>query len=248
LEIGLRSQAVTVIINSAKRKRKQASRIDGRPRPTPERRKQMKRKLCIGSAILSVFLVINAFPQGGEKKTTAARAKPLACIIDLDGTIADESARREAAAGEDGKLQGKEWDAYFDTSKVPGDKPLPTGRETLHWLDGQGITIFYVSSRPATMLEASKTWLKVNGFPPGEDVLHKEDKYEKSLKYKTRVIEDIKAGGYNVLFGVGDRDKDIQSYEAAGIIGIKLEPNKDEEWKRARREIEEILKKQAATK
>ena len=204
----------------------------------------MKRSLYIGSVILSIFLAINAFSQEGEKKTPAARAKPLACVIDLDGTVADESARREAAAGEDGKLQGKEWDAYFDTSKVPGDKPLPTGRETLHWLDGQGVTIFYVSSRPATMLEASKAWLKENGFPPGKDVLHKENKYEKSLKYKTRVIEDIKAQGYNIIFGVGDRDKDIQSYEAAAIIGIKVEPNKDEEWKRVRREIEELLKKQ----
>lgn len=188
--------------------------------------------------VLSISLVSGAFPQAEQKESPA---QPLACIIDLDGTIADETERRKAAAGEDGKLSGKEYDAYFDPSGVPGDKPLPTALETLRWLDGRGIIIFYVSSRPAAMLDASRKWIRDNGFPAGKDVLHKEQRYEKSLKYKTRVIEEIKADGYDVLFGVGDREKDIKSYEAAGITAIKVEPNVDGDWKRVRREIEEII-------
>ena len=203
----------------------------------------MRRILFICSIVLSAILASGALSQSEKRQEPAAAAKPLACIIDLDGTIADESERREAAAGEDGKLSGKEYEAYFDPSKVPGDKPLPTGLETLKWLDGRGVTIFYVSSRPETMLEASRKWLEENGFPAGKDVLHKKEQYEKSLKYKTRVIEEIKSKGYDVLFGVGDRDKDIMSYEEAGILGIKVEPNTDEDWKRVKKEIAEILKK-----
>lgn len=190
---------------------------------------------------LIVSITCPATAQQGEV-ASEPKAKKKACIIDLDGTIADETVRRKEAAGEDGKLSGKEYDAYFDESKVPGDKPLPTGRETVKWLDAQGITIFYVSSRPDNLLEASKTWIKKNGFPAGRDVIHKKERFEKSVNYKTRVIEEIKAKGYDVLFGVGDRDKDIISYDAAGIVAIKIEPNTDSDWARVRGEIEKILR------
>ncbi len=192
--------------------------------PEDKRTIQMKRIFFVHPVILSAILVSGAFSQTAQRKAPAAPAKPLACIIDLDGTVADESERREAAAGEDGKLGGKEWEAYFDPSKVPGDRPLPTGLETLKWLDGRGIIIFYVSSRPATMLEASRKWIGDNGFPAGKDVHHKKEKYEKSLKYKTRVIEEIKGDGYDVIFGVGDRDKDIQSYKTfnSSLLGAPV--------------------------
>ena len=166
---------------------------------------------------------------------------PKACIIDIDGTIADESARRKAAAGEDGVLRGKEYEAYFDPARAMSDRPITTARATLRWLAGRGIAIFYVSSRPSSMLESSKKWLRKSGFPEGRGIFHKKEKYEKSLVYKTRVVEGIISEGYDVLFGVGDRDKDIRSYRAAGIVGIKVAPNDDGDWKRVRKQIEKIL-------
>lgn len=190
-------------------------------------KKRLVRIAAVGCAVLITV------PAWGAQK---------ACIIDIDGTIADESVRREAAAGEDGKLKGSgEWEAYFDNEKAKGDKVIPTARETVKWLDGEGITIFYVSSRPGSMLETSRAWIAENGFPKGKDVIHKKEKYEKSLIYKKRAVNEIKAKGYDVLFGVGDRDKDIQSYEAAEIVGIKVNANDDDDWNRVRKEIKKIL-------
>jgi predicted secreted acid phosphatase len=174
----------------------------------------------------------------------SAEEKPRACVIDLDGTVADETTRREAAAGEDGKLQGAEYNDYFLPERVSWDKPIHGSREVLERIREKGVQIVYVSSRPASLLAASREWLGKHGFPEAP-VHHKEEKYERSVKYKTRTIRGLQEK-YDVLFGVGDRDSDMEAYGNCGIVAIRVDPEKAGEWKRVEEEVGRILEKEPA--
>ncbi len=134
--------------------------------------------------------------------------KSPACVIDIDGTI-----------------------AHRDGS------PLPGSVETLKWLDGCGLKIFYLSRRPSSRFPAVKQWLQNSGFPLGEELVLKENARELPLHYKARVIRKIQEN-YLVLFGIGDKRKDIRAYQECGIVAVDVAVG----WRRLQRLIENILK------
>lgn len=187
---------------------------------------------CMLSLVLITALVLPAVAQ---------EAKPKACVIDLDGTIADETARRAKAEAECPKEKDKKgyYKIYFDPALIAGDKPIEKAREVLKWVDDQDIDIYYVSSRNRSCLAASEKWIEDNGFPEGKGVIHQE-RPEKSVPYKTRAIKGIQEKA-DVLFGVGDQGTDIEAYENCGIKAIKVEANSSKDWERVKGEIKKVL-------
>lgn len=177
-----------------------------------------------------------------EQKTTATpkqpavSTRPKACIIDIDGTIANERERRAIATNPDGSTN---WRKYFDPELVKKDKPILKSQEVLRWVEQKGIKIFYVSSRETTVIEATKWWLKTHNFPEGE-VYHRKP-FGQTLKYKIDTIKTIQRD-YDVIFGVGDRDRDITTYQTCGIAAIKVVESSEEDWIRVKSEIVKLLK------
>ena len=169
---------------------------------------------------------------GGILLAAEAQSKPkeVAVIMDIDGTIADESARR-AKATHEGKI---DWDEYFDPKNIPMDKPVKEARKTLNQLSKMGVKIIYVSSRPQSLRKATAEWLKKNGFPEGKIYLRK--KYEKTLTFKKRVCRYL-ARKYRVIAAVGDREKDIIAYEYARIKAFRVKPASDKDWKKISPEL-----------
>lgn len=179
---------------------------------------------------------------GQEAKPAAAPGvKPRACVIDIDGTIADESARRAKAEKESPKEKDKKgfYNIYFSPELIAADKPIEKARETLAWVSGQGVDIYYVSSRPQKCLKASMKWIEDNRFPKAAWVYHRKG-FSGSVEYKAEVIEKIKERA-DVLFGVGDRDTDLEAYKNSGITPIMVEAGSDKAWEKARTEIEKIV-------
>jgi predicted secreted acid phosphatase len=183
----------------------------------------------LGLVILSVLL-------GGTQKTFTQPPKPKACIIDIDGTIANDQQRRALSTNPNGS---RNWRKYFNPELVKKDKPILKSREVLRWVEQKGIKIFYVSSRETTVLEATKWWLKAHNFPQGE-IYHRKP-FARSMEYKIDTVRAIQKS-YHVIFGVGDRDRDITAYQSCGIIAIKVKESSEEDWIRVKDEIAKLLK------
>jgi predicted secreted acid phosphatase len=167
--------------------------------------------------------------------------KPRACIIDIDGTIANEEARRKYA--EDKSRRGRDkadfYAIYFEADRILQDKPIEKARELLRWLEKQKIRIFYVSSRNQSCYEATRRWLENNGFPPGERLCLMK-RVQSSVLYKTDTIKDIQRSE-NVLFGIGDRDSDITAYRNCSVKAIKVKANSETVWERVAKEVKKIV-------
>ena len=181
-------------------------------------------------------LIVASVLLGGVQKAFTQPPKPKACIIDIDGTIANERERRAIATNPDGSTN---WRKYFDPELVKKDKPILKSREVLRWLEQKGIKIFYVSSRETTVLEASKWWLRQHNFPQGE-VYHRKP-FGRSLEYKIETVRTIQKS-YDVIFGVGDRDRDITAYQTCKIAAIKVKESSEEDWIRVKSEIAKLIK------
>jgi predicted secreted acid phosphatase len=192
----------------------------------------MRKYLWIG--VLGLVILTVLF--GGVREAIAQPQKPLACVIDIDGTIANEQERRALATNPDGSTN---WRRYFDSELVRKDRPILKARKVLKWVEKKGIKIFYVSSRETTVLEATKWWLKKYDYPEGK-IYHRKP-FTNTLKFKIRSVRDVQKD-YHVLFGVGDRERDITAYETCGIRAIKVQESSETDWMRIKKEIAKLLK------
>ena len=161
--------------------------------------------------------------------------KAYACVIDIDGTIADESLRRKRAIDRDGDIN---WRKYFREDLVLEDIPIKKAREVLRWIQEQGCHIIYLSSRDEKLVNTTKEWLIRHRFPGG-DLRHRH-KYRKTDKFKIETIRAMQRK-YEIIFGIGDRDGDIEAYRACGIIPLRVLTNREEDWDRIRGEIQKLI-------
>ena len=193
--------------------------------------------------VLALVMAIggNLWAQKEKSPATATTVKPRACVIDMDGTIADESARRAKAEAEHPKEKDEKgyYKSYFSPELIALDKPIEKSREVLNWVSAQGVDIYYVSSRSQNCLKASIKWIEDNKFPKGKWVYHRKG-FKKTLDFKTETIKEIQQKA-DVLFGVGDRGSDTEAYNNCGIKAITVEANSDKDWERVKTEIEKIL-------
>ncbi|HEA47316.1 MAG TPA: hypothetical protein ENH97_02780 [bacterium] len=190
-----------------------------------------KRYLWIGILGLIILFVLI-----GGQEAFAQPPKPKACIIDIDGTIANDQQRRAVSINPDGN---RNWRKYFNPELVKKDKPILKSREVLRWVEQKGIKIFYVSSRETTVLGATKWWLKAHNFPQGE-VYHRKP-FARSMEYKIDTVRAIQKS-YDVIFGVGDRDRDITAYQTCGIAAIKVAESSEKDWIRVKNEIAKLIR------
>jgi phosphatidate phosphatase PAH1 len=93
----------------------------------------------------------------------------------------------------------------------------------------RGYRIFYITSRGellrlldgTTARDATETWLDDHGFPYRSDNVYMAPGLAAlngaAADYKTGVIEDLLADGFDVAYAYGNADTDIEAYKAAGI-------------------------------
>jgi predicted secreted acid phosphatase len=195
---------------------------------------------CLIAVAVVLALGLQARAQEA-KPSKQANVKSRACVIDMDGTIADESARRAKAEAKHPKEKDKNkyYKSYFSPELIALDRPIEQSREVLTWANAQGVDIYYVSSRSQKCLKASIKWLEDNKFPKGKWVYHRKG-FKETVDYKTETIKEIQRKA-DVLFGVGDSDTDVEAYNNCGITAIKVEANSNKDWERVKTEIEKIL-------
>ena len=98
--------------------------------------------------------------------------KPLMFLIDLDGTLADNSHREHYL-----KQDPADWDAFFSDPEVMKDVPIPEA--LAHFKDGQFIhgEAMFLTSRAESSRGVSRAWLIENGFSgdPSTPLIMKPD-------------------------------------------------------------------------
>ncbi|MBN2054130.1 hypothetical protein JW905_04370 [bacterium] len=175
----------------------------------------------------ALFFLVLVFLLGlGICSALGEARKTPACIIDIDGTVADETRRRETATDAKGSL---DWQQYFLPDRIAWDQPIPGAKQVLDEFVHRGISIIYLSSREDTLQQATENWLKEHGFPSGQVLLR--PRYGKTLEFKVERVSALRSR-FDILFGIGDRESDKSAYEMAGVRALLLDSPTREGWER----------------
>lgn len=144
-----------------------------------------------------------------------------AIVVDIDGTIADDSKRFELAKNdnydekEDNSrtdYTGINWDKYFDEILMFKDKPNIVLKEKIVQYNNNGNKIVYLTGRMGKHRNVTEAWLDKHNFPKGLLVMRDNGNYEHAYDYKTKKLKNI-VQMYDVVHAYGDRDDDIQAYK-----------------------------------
>lgn len=85
----------------------------------------------------------------------------------------------------------------------------------------RGYSILYVSGAPRSIVPETVRWFKEKGYPTERAVLTMPETSSLvssvNRRLKTMRLEEFAAKGYRVQYGYGDKDSDVQAYEAAGL-------------------------------
>jgi phosphoglycolate phosphatase-like HAD superfamily hydrolase len=82
------------------------------------------------------------------------------CICDLDGVVADSTARFERATT-DGKIN---WKVAFNPELIPLDGLIDGVPASIERLSNAGYSIIFLTSRPEPMESATLAWLNAHGI------------------------------------------------------------------------------------
>lgn len=110
--------------------------------------------------------------------------KPYSIVLDLDETVLDNSPYQAENIVRGRSYSSKTWDEWVNMKKA---KAVPGAKEFLEFADKNGVTIYYISDRTESQLDATIENLKLEGIPvqSRENVLLK-NKEDKSGKVKRR--------------------------------------------------------------
>lgn len=128
-------------------------------------------------------------------------------IIDLDGVVADATARFDQAkadaeaafvgqAYEKREYDNVYWRAVFNPEYVPLDVLIKGTNDALNTIAGAGYQRIFLTSRPQSMTEATLDWMGLNIFiSPGVDIIFKAPafQYVKTVVWKAGMVQTLEA-------------------------------------------------------
>jgi len=120
-------------------------------------------------------------------------------VCDVDHTLADISAIKVLVTPNE------------ETPALPGAREVLSRLVETH-------LIVYLTARDDKLLNKTRDWLAMKGFPEGP--VFARDLGPDSLsarKFKTAWLKEFTTSWSNVAYGFGDRDEDAAAYDAAGI-------------------------------
>lgn len=93
--------------------------------------------------------------------------------------------------------------------------------------------LLYLTARPSFLLQKTKKWLAMRGFPPAPIIVSqlKRDLLRQG-EFKHRTLDRLKRSWPNVLIGIGDRASDAHAYGEAEMISIIISKKNDDDFGR----------------
>jgi uncharacterized HAD superfamily protein len=157
-----------------------------------------------------------------KSSLTAKRA----ISVDIDGTIADISARIAKATSSAPLGSHQYWDIALSGDLYHMDLPISESIPLLTSYEGD---IVYLSGRRSGTEEQTKAWLEKHGFPQGR-IIHRP-KGRDSRSYKVSHLRDLKDSYKQIDGHFGDRlDDDGGAARAAGVKFFHVRENDGSSW------------------
>lgn len=142
-------------------------------------------------------------------------------VIDLDGVVADSSARFARAMRSDGST---DWNIAFMPDLVALDTLIPDASWGIRLLGRRGYTIIFLTSRPESMRDATQAWLDVNALDGYELIMKPADKqFTKTVLWKADEVARLAAlpPVVSLLF-IDDEEGNRAEVQARDIAGVTV--------------------------
>ncbi len=133
--------------------------------------------------------------------------KPVAVVIDIDGTVADHRHREHLIAG-----AAPNWGAFFANSGL--DDPLPEGitlaiEHTLHSI------VIWLTGRPERYRQLTADWLAANGLPTANLNMRPDNDVRSAAIFKAERLAQLSAM-YDIALVVDDDEQVVATLRQAG--------------------------------
>ena len=142
-------------------------------------------------------------------------------IFDLDGTLADISARRNLATKDDGKL---DWDIFLNRDNIKLDVPNQKVVDMARMINmTDKYQIFILSGRSKSTYRTTQQWLIQNDIPFDDLIMRPTDDYHHYMKdsdLKKMWLDTI--GVDNVAMVFDDRQQVVDMWRAQGLTCFQV--------------------------
>ena len=144
-------------------------------------------------------------------------------IFDLDGTLADITARKKLATKPNGKL---DWDKFFDPFNIKLDVPNEPVVKLAQMFAENGFNIVIFSGRSDKTKFTTRSWLSNNRIPFHSLVMrpHKTMNFIPDEVLKKQMLDDAPFNKDEVLMVVDDRQKVVDMWRDIGLNCFQVAP------------------------
>jgi 5'-nucleotidase (lipoprotein e(P4) family) len=150
-------------------------------------------------------LCYQAFNAGKEYLRSLPAGGQRAVVLDIDETVLDNSKYAAWMVRSGEPWSAEAWEAWCLAAAAPA---VPGSLDFANFLSLRGITVYYVSNRPASVTDSTVDNLKALGFPYADrdHVLLQETTSDKAPR-----LETIRSLGYEIVLLAGDSLEDLDS-------------------------------------
>ena len=150
-------------------------------------------------------------------------------ICDIDGTVADASARAAYAFG---SVNGgskdatpEQWDKFFEPDMMRRDKVIPLSREVLEYMS-HGHKIVMLTGRLEKRRTPTLLWLRENSIPYDELIMRPDGQHDDASEFKHDAVMKIitRDPDWNYIF-IDDDDRNLDSVSGIENVEIYKAPN-----------------------
>lgn len=135
------------------------------------------------------------------------KIKAKAILVDIDGTIADDTKRNKLAMKD---LNTLDWDIYFNEDLLLKDPVNESLKKTILKYKKQGYKIIFLTGRQENLEDVTLDWLQINEIPVDELVMRENNNHKDVFKYKSQKIKELKKN-YDFKMGFEDMDGGIEA-------------------------------------
>lgn len=138
-------------------------------------------------------------------------------IIDIDGTLADNSHRQHYLTG-----PKKDWDSFY--AGCARDVPIGAIVRLAQALDGAGFCIVICSGRRESCRDDTIEWLERNDIYWSKLLLRPDGDHRPDEVIKREMLNKLRSAGHKIAFAIDDRRKVVDMWRAEGLVCLQAAP------------------------
>lgn len=146
--------------------------------------------------------------------------KPLAIIVDLDGTLADCEHRRHFIEGDpDDPTVRKDWKSFYESMSEDPVNQWCEHLVNLHF--AADIRVILTTGRPAQYRKLTEAWLSNNAIPFDELYMRAEGDFRADELIKEEIYKTKIEPAYRTILVVDDRAKVVKKWRELGLTCLQ---------------------------